>query len=56
MEKFIIEVEKGETECAKCPYSYSDGEGYICVGCAFTNFISCSQFDFNTIKVNKVEE
>ena len=61
MDRFILEIEKGKTNCADCPFSTENSlyrDGYAC-NIAATNVINidCSEYDFSTMKVTeKMEE
>lgn len=60
MSKFILNIEKGKTNCANCPFSYESclhRDGYGCnIAAANVIDIDCSEYDFSTMKVTEKME
>ena len=61
MDRFILKIEKGKTNCADCPFGtenslYSDG--YACnIAAANAIDIDCGEYDLSTMMVTvKMEE
>ena len=49
--KFVIEVEKGRTECEMCPYMAIKG-----LGCSSVQVLNCTMYDLSTMEVKPIEE
>lgn len=57
MDRFILKIEKGKTDCADCPFgSFLYGEEYVCsIPCTID--IDCGEYDLSTMMVTeKMEE
>jgi hypothetical protein len=57
MDRFILKVEKGKTDCADCPFgSYLYSKEYVC-SIPSTIDIDCGEYDLSTMMVTeKMEE
>lgn len=57
MDRFILKIEKGKTDCADCPFgSFLYGEEYVCsIPCTID--IDCGEYDLSTMMVTvKMDE
>lgn len=57
MSRFILEIEKGKTNCVDCPFgSYLYSGEYVCI-IPCTIDIDCGEYDLSTMMVTeKIEE
>ena len=57
MDRFILKIKKGKTNCADCPFgSYLYSEEYAC-SIPSTIDIDCGEYDLSTMMVTeKIEE
>lgn len=48
-------IEKGETKCCECPFSYQEygGGPWECGKCYIFDDLSCKEYDFKTFKYIK---
>lgn len=51
---FILEMERGNTECKKCPFSFYDSGDYVCCNEDFTDKLKCWENDLSTIQVREL--
>lgn len=51
---FILEMERGKTECKKCPFSFYDGGDYMCCNEDLTDKLKCWENDLSTIQVREL--
>lgn len=51
--KFMIEVEEGVTNCAKCPFTKSETWSEIRW---FIDYIDCNKYNLATMKIKEIEE
>lgn len=51
---FILEMERGKTECKSCPFSFYDSGDYVCCNEDFTDKIKCLENDLSTINVREL--
>lgn len=53
MAKFILEVEKGSTQCEHCPFADSE----ICSAAIWADEgFDCQKYDLSTIEIKKIED
>lgn len=60
-DRFILEIERGKTNCNNCPFGIKNclqHDGYVCnVAAADAINIDCSEYDLNTMMITeKIEE
>lgn len=48
---FILEMEKGKTQCETCPFSFYDLGDYYCCNEEFTDKLNCRENDLSTIQI-----
>lgn len=51
---FILEMERGNTECKNCPFSFYDSGDYVCCDEDFTDKLKCRENDLSTIQVREL--
>lgn len=58
-DRFILEIERGKTNCNNCPFGIKNKnclqhDGYVCnVTAADTINIDCSEYDLNTMMITE---
>ena len=54
MPKFEIEIQKGDTKCDKCPFSYKLEGGGLSCKVPDSIDIDCAEFDLSTLKIKTI--
>lgn len=54
MPKFEIEIQKGDTKCNKCPFSYKLEGGGLSCKIPDSIDIDCAEFDLSTLKIKTI--
>lgn len=52
--KFEIEIQKGNTRCDKCPFSFEVEGGGLSCKIPYSIDIDCEEFDLNTLKIKTI--
>lgn len=60
MDRFILEIERGKTNCNNCPFGIKiclQQDEYVCnVAAADAIDIDCGEYDLNTMKITEIME